>query len=37
LNWMPLATNQIGTNGTTLFNDSCAPGSACRFYRLVMP
>jgi hypothetical protein len=37
LNWMPFATNQIGTNGTTLFYDSLAPGSACRLYRLVMP
>jgi len=37
LNWMAFATNQIGTNGTTLFYDSLAPGSACRLYRLVMP
>jgi hypothetical protein len=37
LNWMPLATNQIGSDGTTLFYDNYAPGSACRFYRLVMP
>jgi hypothetical protein len=37
LNWMPLATNQIGTNGTILFYDNYAPGGACRFYRLVMP
>jgi hypothetical protein len=37
LNWMPLATNQIGTNGTALFYDNYAPGSASRFYRLVTP
>jgi len=35
--WVPIATNQIGTNGTILFYDTCSPGSACRFYRLVMP
>jgi hypothetical protein len=37
LNWMPFATNQIGTNGTVLFYDNYAPGSVCRFYRLMMP
>jgi hypothetical protein len=37
LEWLPLATNQIGTNGTVLFYDNWAPGSACRFYRLVTP
>jgi hypothetical protein len=36
-NWVPLATNQIGSDGTVLFYDTCAPGGACRFYRLVMP
>jgi hypothetical protein len=35
--WVPIATNQIGTNGTVLFYDPCAPGGACGFYRLVMP
>jgi hypothetical protein len=35
--WVPMATNQFGTNGTVLFYDNYAPGSACRFYRLVMP
>jgi hypothetical protein len=35
--WVPLATNQIGTKEMTLFYDNYAPGSACRFYRLVMP
>jgi hypothetical protein len=37
LNWVPVATNQIGSGGTVLFYDTCAPGSACRFYRLVTP
>jgi len=37
LSWIPLATNQFGSDGTILFYDTCAPGSACRFYRLVMP
>ncbi len=35
--WVPLATAQIGSDGTILFYDTCAPGGACRFYRLVMP
>jgi hypothetical protein len=35
--WVPVATNEIGSDGTVLFNDNCAPGGACRFYRLVMP
>jgi hypothetical protein len=35
--WVPMATNQFGANGTVLFYDNYAPGSACRFYRLVMP
>jgi hypothetical protein len=35
--WVPLATTQIGGDGTILFYDTCAPGGACRFYRLVMP
>jgi hypothetical protein len=35
--WAPLATNQIGSGGTILFNVNCPPGSACRYYRLVMP
>jgi hypothetical protein len=36
-NWVPIATNQIGPNGTYLFHDNCAPGTGGRFYRLVMP
>jgi hypothetical protein len=35
--WAPIATNQTGSDGTVLFYDSCTPGAACRFYRLVMP
>jgi hypothetical protein len=35
--WVPIATNQIGGDGTVLFYDTCAPGGTCRFYRLVMP
>ena len=37
LDWAPIATNQIGVDGTFLFHDNCASGGACRFYRLVMP
>ena len=36
-NWIPIATNLIGSDGTVLFYDTCAPAGACRFYRLVMP
>ena len=36
-NWVPIATNQTESDGTVLFYDTCAPGSTCRFYRLVMP
>ena len=35
--WVPLATNQIGGDGTVLFCDTCTPGTAPRFYRLVTP
>ncbi len=35
--WMPLATTQLGSNGTVLFYDTCDPGSSSRFYRLVTP
>ena len=35
--WVPMATNQIGGDGTVLFYDECDPGGTCRFYRLVMP
>ena len=36
-NWMPMAANQLGTNGTVLFHDDCTPGEASRFYRVVTP
>jgi hypothetical protein len=35
--WVPMVTNEIGTNGTILFYDNYTTGSACRFYRLVIP
>ena len=37
LNWVPIATNQIGMDGTLLYHDAYVSGGACRFYRLVMP
>jgi uncharacterized membrane protein len=36
-NLMPVATNQLGSDGTCVFHENWAPGRACRFYRLVMP
>jgi hypothetical protein len=36
-NWLPIATNQISTNGMTTFQDGCAVGQTCRFYRVMMP
>ena len=36
-NWVPIATNQIGMDGTLLYHENCIPGGACRFYRLAMP
>jgi hypothetical protein len=35
--WVPVATNQFGSDGTILFNVNSPPGSASLFYRLVMP
>jgi hypothetical protein len=35
--WVPVATNQIGNDGTVLYYGDCAAGGICRFYRLVMP
>lgn len=35
--WVPIATNQFGGDGTVELYDSCAQGSACRFYRLATP
>lgn len=36
-NWVPMATNQIGTDGTVSFQDTCGPDHARRFYRLAVP
>jgi predicted outer membrane repeat protein len=35
--WAPIATNQIGGEGTASFYDTYSSGPAGRFYRLVMP
>jgi hypothetical protein len=35
--WVPIATNQIGGDGTVLFHDNCGAGETQRFYRVVMP
>jgi hypothetical protein len=35
--WICVATNQIGGEGTLLLHDSCASGKACMYYRLIMP
>lgn len=35
-NWLPIATNQISANGTTVFQDGCGIGQTCRFYRALM-
>ncbi len=36
-NWIPVATSQIGADGTVLLHDSVGAGPSCRFYRAVMP
>ncbi len=36
VHWVSVATNQFGSSGTALFQDSFT-GAACRFYRLAMP
>ena len=35
--WIPIATNQIGVNGTLLLHDDCDPGLCCRWYRVAIP
>jgi len=35
--WQCVATNQIGPEGTTVFQDNCGSGEAQRFYRVTMP
>ena len=37
IDWTSIATNQIGTNGTVMFQDSWNPSLNSRFYRAVMP
>jgi hypothetical protein len=34
--WFPIATNQVGADGTMLFHDNTAGGKS-RFYRLAVP
>ncbi len=36
-NWIPIATNQVGTNGTLLLHEAWASSGTGRFYRVVMP
>lgn len=35
--WLCLTTNQVGTNGTFLFQTNCNPSEAQRYYKAVMP
>jgi hypothetical protein len=35
--WHCVATNQIGPNGTILFQDKCGVGAAQRFYKVALP
>ena len=35
--WVPIATNQIGASETVLFQDGCALGRACWYYRVQTP
>ena len=37
LNWQCVTTNQIGPDGTTLFQDNCGSGDSQQFYRATMP
>jgi hypothetical protein len=37
LDWIPAASNQIGSDGTAVFHDICFPGASCRFYLVVIP
>lgn len=36
-NWLPLATHQIGADGTALFHVPVGTGNAQRFYRVALP
>jgi hypothetical protein len=35
--WTPIATNNIGSDGTVSFHVNCNLAEACRFYRVSMP
>lgn len=35
--WIPIATNQVGTDGTLVFHENYNPANSCRFYRAVVP
>ena len=35
--WQCVATNQIGPNGTVLFQDNCGTGETQRFYEVALP
>jgi hypothetical protein len=37
LAWTPIATNNIGSDGTVTFHVNCNSTEACRFYRVSMP
>jgi hypothetical protein len=37
VNWLPIATNQLGSDGTVTFHDNCDLAGPCHVYRLVMP
>jgi hypothetical protein len=36
-NWIPVATNQIGTNGTLLWHEAWVSSGTGQFYRVVLP
>lgn len=36
-NWVCIATNQIGVNGTLLFEENCDVGELGRFYKVALP
>ena len=37
VNWQCVATNQIGADGTALFQDNCGTGEPQRFYKVALP
>jgi hypothetical protein len=36
-NWVPIATNQVGADGTALFKVNVGPGNSPRFFRVAVP